>query len=733
MGKTYMPEKTLKIALCGNPNSGKTSIFNAITGARQHVGNWPGVTVEKKSGKAKCGDYNIEVIDLPGTYSLTAYSIEEIIARDFIVNEKPDVVINVIDSTNLERNLYLTSQLIELGAKAVVALIMSDEAVHKGILIDKTTLGRLIGMPVIATVGNRGYGIKELLSEAVAVSEKREPLSRHIHISYGSEIEEEINKIQQKIRQEEILSSVYSTRWLSVKLLEGDKEVMEDLIRPSDNSEDILKQVELSRSHIENIMADDAEILLADRRYGFIKGLLQEAYAHRNVNRREFSDLIDKVLTNRLFGIPILIALVWVMFQTTFTLGAYPMGWIDAGVTAVSGFVSNITPDGLLKELVVDGIISGVGGVLVFLPNILILFFFISLFEDTGYMARAAFIMDRVMHSSGLHGKSFIPMIMGFGCNAPAIMATRTLENKTDRILTILINPLISCSARLPVYILLTGAFFSRNAGNVIFGIYLFGIILAIGIGRFFRKTIFKGESAPFVMELPPYRLPLLKSVILHMWEKGSVFIKKVGGVILSASIIIWFLSAFPKNVEYSRDYDNEISQIRFLHETKLQTLTDVTDKAALNDDMEASIILLKNNMEQERISKSYAGRLGAFIEPVIRPLGFTWKGGVALITGIAAKEIVVSTFGVLYQVGQEEDAQSADFRSALRKDMTPLSALAFMLFTLIYIPCLGTLGVMYRELGSIKWTLFAVGYSLILAWIVAFIVYQGGTILGWR
>ena len=680
-------KKTIVVGLCGNPNAGKTSIFNALTGSRQHVGNYAGVTVESKEGFVNHGGYEIKVVDLPGTYSLTAYTIEEIVARDFILHE-PDVVINIVDSTNLDRNLYLTTQLIELGARAVIALNMNDEAQHKGIIIDKKQLGELLGMPVVTTVGTHGHGMKELLNEVVAIFENKTAIVRHLHISYGNDVEEELKKVQAEIRKDlSLADGKLSTRWLSVKLLEGDDEITKEISATSTNNEAILKQVKASQAHIEGHFSDDCEIIIADRRYGFIKGLLQEVYSHRNTGKLTISDKIDKVMTNRILGIPILLALLWLMFQATYTLGAYPQNWINSLVGFVGTFFNGVMPPGIFRELMVDGIIGGVGGVLAFLPNIMLLFLFISFFEDTGYLARAAFIMDRIMHTLGLHGKSFIPMIMAFGCNVPGIMSTRTLENKTDRMITILINPLISCSARLPLYVLLAGVFFGKNAGNVIFAVYLTGIVLAILIGQLLRKTLFKGGAAPFVMELPPYRLPLLKSVMIHMWEKGSIFLQKVGGIILAASIIIWFISAFPRN-------------------------SDIHQK-------------------DERLSKSYAGQMGKFIEPVIRPLGFDWKGGIALITGVAAKEIVVSTFGVLYQNDTQADEKSAGLREALKKNMKPLSALSFMFFTLIYIPCLGALGAMYRELGSMKWTLFAVGYSLTLAWVVAFIIYQGGMLLG--
>jgi ferrous iron transport protein B len=684
-------KKKLRIALCGNPNSGKTSLFNALTGSRQHVGNWAGVTVEKKEGYTNFGDYSVEVVDLPGTYSLTAFSMEELIVRDYIIHEAPDVIINVIDSTNLERNLYLTTQLIELGCKAVIALNMADEARHKGIMINTQKLGELAGMPVVSTVAKTGEGVRDILSEAVAVKESTEPLSRHIHINYGPDVEQEIKKIQTELRKDAVLSGLYSTRWFAVKLLEHDKQVFQEVMADQADHTSVLAQVEVSHAHIEKILNDESEVILADARYGFIKGVLGETYSHRTIDRVTLSDKIDKVLTNRVLGIPILIGLLWVMFQATFTLGAYPMGWINGLVGSISGWVTAVMPESILKELVVNGIISGVGGVIVFLPNIMILFLFISLFEDTGYMARAAFIMDRVMHTLGLHGKSFIPMIMGFGCNTTAIISTRTLENKTDRMLTILINPLISCSARLPVYILLAGTFFAGNAGTVIFGIYLTGIVLAILLGQLFRKTLFKGEAAPFVMELPPYRWPTMQSILIHMWEKGSIFLRKVGGIILVSATLIWFVTAFPRPVT-------------------------APGSAAPHD-----------------MSQSYAGQAGRFIEPVLKPLGFGWKAGVALVTGIAAKEIVVSTFGVLYQAGDNVDHKNEGLRSALKQEMTPLAALSFMLFTLIYIPCIGALAAMYRELGSIKWMLFAIGYSLSLAWIVSFIVYQAGLLLGFK
>lgn len=724
-------KKVIKIGLCGNPNAGKTSIFNALTGSRQHVGNWSGVTVAKKEGTIQCGEYEIQVVDLPGTYSLTAYSMEEIVTRDFIIKEKPDVIVNIIDSTNLERNLYLTSQLIELGAKVVIALNMSDEAEKKGITIDKKAFGELLGMPMVDTVGTTGKGLNELLQKVISVAEDKNPVTRHLHINYGEEVEREIKQIQKVIRKNPQLTEVYSTRWLAIKLLEHDQQITEEIEHNFDHNGQISAQLKISHDHIEEILNDESEIIMADGRYGFINGLLREVFSERIKDKITISDKIDKVLTNRFLGIPILLFFLWVMFQSTFVIGQYPMGWINGLIGAFGNVVSTVLPPGLVRELIVDGIIGGVGGVLIFMPNILILYLFISLFEDTGYMARAAFIMDRIMHTIGLHGKSFIPMIMGFGCNIPSIIATKNLENNSDRMLTIMINPFMSCSARLPVYILLTGAFFGAQAGNVIFLMYLTGIVLAIVVGRVLRKTIFKGEAAPFVMELPPYRMPRLKSVLIHMWEKGSIFLKKIGGIILAASILMWFLSAFPRDINYSQNFDQLIVAVDTQYKEDVTFINNEEKLTVLTQEKDMSIAILKSKQRGERMYHSYAGQMGRAIEPIVAPLGFNWKGGIALIIGSLAKELVVSTFGVLYDAPEGVNEQSAGLRNAIRNEMTPLAALSFMFFTLIYIPCLGTIATMYRELGSLKLTVFSVVYSLTLAWVISFAIYQGGRLLG--
>lgn len=723
----------IRIAIAGNPNSGKTTIFNNITGARQKVGNWPGVTVEKKEGIATYNGYTIQVVDLPGTYSLTAYSLEEIIARNYIIEEKPDLVVDVIDASTLERNLYLATQLIDLGVKLVFALNMVDVAQSRGLTVDHEKLSLLMGVPFVPTVGSKNQGTKDLLKTIVSVAEDRESVSRHIHINYGRELEEEIERFGELIRASTSFPDEHHSRWMGIKLLENDEEVIKE-IEKSPSKRKVLDQLGKSKAHLNEILGEDSETLMADRRYGFIRGALKETFRRTRSDRRYLSDQVDMVLTNRLLGFPIFIFFIWAMFQLTFSVGQYPMDWIDAGVGLLARFVGDLMGEGLLRDLIVDGIISGVGGVAVFLPNIFILFFCIALFEDTGYMARAAFIMDKVMHTVGLHGKSFIPMIMGFGCNVPAIMATRVLESRRDRILTILINPLISCSARLPVYVLIAGALFGAYAGNVIFSLYVIGIVLAILMGQIFKRTLFRGEIAPFVLELPPYRVPTLKGTLIHMWERGSIFIKKMSSVILVGSILVWALSSFPQTVNYSRDYDREKGKIEERY-AMLKAGLDRTAQAEkvqlLSREMNLEIAELEALRKDEFQQNSLLGRLGKAIAPFLRPLGFDWKGGVALLTGFVAKEIVVSTFGILYQVGEEEGEKSESLRTAIGDAMTPLIGYAFMVFVLVYTPCLATVAAIRRETGSWRWTGFSIGYSLTLAWILAFAIYRGGMILG--
>ena len=718
--------RSIRIALAGNPNSGKTTLFNAITGARHHVGNWPGVTVERKEGYTTFEGSEITVVDLPGTYSLTAYSIEEIVARRFIVHEKPDVVVHVIDSSNLERNLFLTTQLLQLGSKVVLALNMSDALHESGARIDIDKLGSLLGAPAVFTVGHKGAGIRDLMHTVVKVAEDEHPQVRKVRIPYGHEIESHLAPLTVKAEALELFEIPHPPRWVVIKALEKDKELIEEVQNCGQKGIQFLEEIKETRNHLFSLYREEPEIVFTEHLYGFVAGILKEVYTAPPLDRISRSDQIDAVLTHKVLGLPVFFLMVWAVFQLTFSVGAAPMEWINAFVSWFSDFVAVRMNQGLLKSMLVDGILGGVGSVLVFLPNIFILFMCISFLEDSGYMARAAFLTDRVMHLLGLHGKAFIPMLMGFGCNAPAIMATRTLESERDRILSILINPLMSCSARLPVYVLITGAFFvPERAGTVIFSLYFLGLVLAIAMGRLFSKTILPGKAAPFVMELPPYRLPTARGLLIHTWDRGKVFLRKMGGVILVGSVAIWALSAFPRDVPFSRDYDAEI--------TRLQTRTGETEDSAFpKEGLKKEIAHLESARESERIEMSYIGRIGKALEPAFRPLEFDWRNAIALLTGFVAKEIVVSTLGVLYQVGEEEDEKSEGLVQALRNSaMTPLVAYAFMAFVLIYTPCLGTVAVIRRETNSLKWTAFSVGYAIVLAWFVAFVIVRIGSLLG--
>jgi ferrous iron transport protein B len=701
----------LKIAIAGNPNCGKTTIFNAITGARQHVGNWPGVTVEKKSGYINQNSQRWDFVDLPGTYSLSSYSQEEVIAQNFLVNEKPDVVVNIVDASNLERNLYLTTQLIELGRPLVIALNMMDIAKDRGVEINIEQLGTLLGAPIVPIYQHSKSGVDDLLNKIERVANKTSKKTRHIRINYHRDIEAEIDKIQLAL-SDQILPD--EKRWMSIKLIEKDEEVIHKL-STFNNQEEIHLLINQARKNIDNIFSDSPKAVFSDSRYGFIQGALKESVTHQQIDRIDLSKKIDEVLTNKYFGLPIFALMMWLTFKLTFDIGQLPMDLIDSLVSFIGHIVGQFLTDGsLLQSLIVDGIISGVGGIAIFLPNIFILFFIIALLEDSGYMSRIAFIMDRIMHTIGLHGKAFIPMVMGFGCNVPAIMGTRILETRRDRILAILINPFVSCSARLPVYVLMAGAFFPENAGNYIFGMYVLGIVIAILSGKLLNKTVLRGESPPFVMELPPYLLPKWKSVFIHTWERGSIFIRKMGGVILIGAIIIWALSTFPREIELSQDYAQ-----------KIEILSQESNISA-NQELIAN---LKNQRSSEIMENRFIGKVGKIIEPIISPLGFTWREGIALITGFVAKEIVVSTYGVIFGVGGEQDESSTGLIDSLRNSgMNPLIAFGFMVFTLIYTPCLATVAAIKRE-SSAKWALFSVVYSLTLAWLLAFMIYQIGGI----
>lgn len=715
------PDRRYTIALAGNPNSGKTTLFNIITGTRQKVGNWPGVTVEKKEGSVNRHDRQLRVVDLPGTYSLTPFSIEEIVARNFVLDQTPDVVIDIIDASNLERSLYLATQLREIDCKVVFALNMADVARSRGIKIDARKLSHLLDVPVVFTVGNKNQGIDALLKKAIELADSDVEPPRKRRVKYNQDVEQAIEVLKPIIGRHIDGDFPYNVRWTAIKLLEDDK-IIKQRIREKTGSggRDILENAQNQRRALMDRFDDDPEIIMTDERYGFIAGIIKEVQTSATRQRADISRNIDLVLTNRFIGFPIFMFFIWAMFQLTFTLGAYPMEWIDAGIGLFSSALGRALPESLFKDLLLNGIIGGVGSVIVFLPNILILFFCISLFEDTGYMSRAAFLMDKIMHLIGLHGKSFIPMLMGFGCNVPAIMATRTLESEKDRILTILITPFMSCSAKLPVYIVLAGAFFGGRAGHVIFFIYLTGVFLSIVTGRLFRSTLLRGADAPFVMELPPYRLPMFKSLLIHMWDRSKIFLRKMGGVILVGSVVIWTLTAFPRGGDYSAAVDAKIAQVKAAVET-----TGGVDK-----DVDLTLASLERQKRAAHAEQSFLGRIGTVLAPVFSPLGLDWRGGIALVSGFVAKEIVVSTMGVLHAV-EESDESKALKNALVNSGMTPLAALSMMFFVLLYLPCLATVTAIRRETGSYKWMAFSIVYSTGLAWIVSFLVYQVGRFLG--
>ena len=718
----------LRVALVGNPNCGKTSIFNAASGAHERVGNYSGVTVDAQKGHFRHGGYSIEVVDLPGSYSLSPYSPEELFIRQYLTDEatRPDMVIDVIDSGNLERNLYLTMQIKEMGLRMVVALNMHDELEASNATLDEQTLAMLLDTPLIPTVGRTGRGIDELFDAAIALHQKPASEDRYIRIPYGTNIEPSVKELGDSIEQHLRLPVSISSRYVAVKLLEGDKEV-ERMVSKEPKGAFILSKAKYEREKCSDLLGGgDVETAITDARYGFISGALRETYRPAVRSKRTKTDRIDHWLIHRWWGFPLFIIFIVAMFQATFTVGAYPQSWIEQFVAWLGGVISNVMPAGPLRDLLVDGVIGGVGGVIVFLPQILILYLFISFMEDTGYMARASFIMDKLMHRMGLHGKSFIPLIMGFGCNVPAVMASRTIESPQSRLITVLVTPLMSCSARLPIYLLLAGAFFPHHAGLVLFALYAVGVLLAVLLARIFRKTLFKEEDVPFVMELPPYRVPTWKSLLIHMWEKSKEYLQKMGTIILGASIIIWALGYFPRH-NLEQQAEAQIARVE-----ASQTLS-TEQKNARVDDLRASF-----RNEQQR--QSYLGRIGCAIEPVMQPLGFDWKMSIAIVSGLPAKEVVVSTLGVLY-TGQEADSDEAEYRLSekLKNDrnstgeptFTPLVAVSFMLFVLLYFPCIATIVAIGRESGSRKWGLLTIVYTCLLAWIVAFVVYQCGLLLG--
>ncbi|MEI8112089.1 MAG: ferrous iron transport protein B [Bacteroidia bacterium] len=710
-------ERTINIALVGNPNCGKTTLFNFISGSKEHVGNYSGVTIDAKKATFTDGGYKFNIFDLPGTYSLTAYSPEEIYVRRFIMEETPDIVINVIDSSNLERNLFLTSQLIDMDIKVIIALNMYDELLKNNVKFDFKSLGKLMGIPIIPTVSSKGKGIQELIKKTIEVYEDLDPIVRHIHINYGEELEKSIQILRAKIKLEKPITDHISSRFLAIKLLERDKQATESLASYP-NFAEIEKTALNEIKRIERIFNEDSETVITDAKYGFISGALEETYKQRNKNLSSYSERIDNVLTHTYLGFPIFITSISLAFYATFKLGAIPMLWIEKLVAFISQLVSSMLTDGMLKDLLINGVINGTGSVLVFLPNILILFFFISFMEDSGYMARAAFIMDKIMHRFGLHGRSFIPMVMGFGCNVPAIMATRTLRSPGDRLLTMLIIPFMSCSARLPVYVLFITAFFPEKPALILASLYFTGILIAFLTAQLLNRTFFRNKETPFVLELPPYRIPTLKNIIIHMWDKARQYLQKIGGIILIGVIIIWALGYFPR--EDSMEAANSV-----ILKNKIINHEFSTDSIHLNSVHKQSL----------RLQNSYLGRLGQLIQPAMAPLGFDWKMSISLLAGLPAKEIIVSTMGVLYQAdtnnpdkGLSDKLKQEKFISGERIGQKVFSipvALSFLAFVLIYFPCIGVIATIKNESGKLKWAIFTVVYTTAVAWFISFLVFN--------
>jgi len=708
------PAKEPVFALVGNPNCGKTSLFNALTGAHQHVGNWGGVTVDISEGSASVNNRHCRLVDLPGTYSLSAYTYEERVVADFLMKEHPDAVINIVDATNLERNLYLTVQLFELGIRPVLVLNMWDEVEDKGIIIDCIRLGELLDVPVVTTVGKTGKNIRKVLENALdSIAKGTSHYQRH-GTWFPEELEAAVNRLASN---DTIAAAPFPSRWTALKLLENDRMVRE-AFEQENRSGAVSLIVKAESDALHTRLGEDANNLIAESRYGFIAGALKECVTRPAVNRIEHTEKIDSFLTHPVLAFPIFFFFMWLLFQSTFVLGEYPKEFLSWIIGQLSAAVMHYLPDNLLRSLIIDGVISGVGGVAIFLPNILILFFGIAIMEDTGYMARAAFITDKIMHKVGLHGKSFIPMIMGLGCNVPAIMAARTLESEIERRKTILLAPLISCSARLPVYVLFAGSLFPKHAGNIVFCFqFVFGTVAFFVMAYIFKKTLFRGEEHPFVMELPPYRLPTFKSLVIHMWLRAEHFLKKMGGVVLVFSVIIWILGKFP--VDHR-------AEARFSEEQQSITADSTLEPA----EKTLRIRRLDAQRTTAQIKYSCIGRIGTTIAPVFKPIGFEWREAVALLTGFIAKEIVVSSMGVLYANGNSA-SDNESLATEIRSHFTPLKGFAFMMFVLLYTPCIVALITSIRELHSIKWSIFSVAYQIIFAWITAFAVFQGGRLLG--
>ena len=718
--------KKIRIAIAGNPNAGKTTIFNGLTGSNQRVGNYSGVTVEIKEGYLSYNGYSIYIYDLPGTYSLSAYSLDEVIARNFIIDEKLDLVIDVVDSTNLERNLNLSMQIKELDVPMIIALNMWDEVETKNIKINTKLLSDIVGVQMVKTIGRKNEGLIDLLDSVISIVEKeRDDTTKKekVKINYGEELETEIKKLENIISTDENILKKYSVRWIAVKLLEKDSKI-ETIIKAHINYEKLLEQLEASRLWISEHFGERVDEVINEQRYAYIHGAIEECLSiKKEENKIDTTEAIDKILLNNKLSFPIFFVIVWAIFQLTFKIGGFFVGLMENFFGFLTYILTNYMPESIIRDIVVDAIIGGVGGMLVFVPNIVILFALLSILEDSGYMARAAFLMDKVMHKIGLHGRSFIPLLSGFGCAVPAIMGTRVLRSEKDRIVTSLVIPFMSCGARLPIYTLLIGAFFQKSiAGNILFSVYFIGIVAAVLIALLLKKSIFKGESTPFVMELPPYRFPTVRAILTHMWQKTLMYLKRAGTILLAASILMWILTNFPKSNK-SDQYYNELETVI---EKQIRDENPESNSEEINS-------LVKIKIEEERnsdnLEASIAAMIGKIIEPALKPLGFNWKMGIALISGLAAKEAVVSTLGTIYKQTYNEDS----LKEALHKnvDWNPFKAYCFMIFTLLYLPCIATLAIIKQELGSSKWVFFSFGLYITVAYLVTFLVYNIGNLFG--
>lgn len=732
-----VPERVPVIALAGNPNAGKTSLFNALTGQNQHVGNYPGVTVDKVAGRLTFEGRSLEVVDLPGTYSLTAYSIEEVVTRDFVLKERPDLVVDVVDSTNLERNLYLLLQLQELGVPVVGALNMSDDAEKKGIHIDAPLLSKLLGIPLVRTVGTRGTGKEDLLRAVFQVLDgELNPAERHLN--YGPELEEKHEELMQVLATDPAFARTFNLHWAAIKLLENDPDARAKVTAEHKSADAVLKAASEACEWVSRHFGQDSEVVVGEQRYAYIRGALREAVRvdPKTSNRPENTELVDRLVLNRFLGVPVFFLVMLGIYALTFKLGNPASDLVQRGFGALGKLVGELLPKGLVHDFVVDGIITGVGGVLGFFPIVLLLFLGLSFLEDVGYMARAAFVMDKFLHLFGLHGRSFIPLMVSTGCAVPGVMSARTLTNPRDRIVTVLISPLMMCGAKTPVVAMLCAAFFPKHAVAVFWMLWLFGWAMAFVTGLVFRKTLFRGEDSPFVMELPPYRLPTIRGVLTHMWQKSASYVRKAGTFILAASVIIWASLSFPKVQSYSHDYDAEAAAVSQAAASRLASAElPEADRRRITADRDEALASIDHHKRTEEAEASVAGRVGRFVQPVMRYAGFDWKINVALFSGIAAKEVIISTLGIVYGLGEVEPAGDTDeaalspITASIRRDSSvgPVGAVALMVFVMIYIPCIATLAVTRKELGSLKWPAFMAGYTLVVAYVLAVLVNQVG------